>query len=95
MDGALVSVTRAHPHVAAVYTNGELARMPIPTLTRGTGPFPRTALSFDAERSGNVLILLDRAVTPIPEPMPNCYIATRHAVGGRRAACRCCSGARG
>lgn len=78
---ALVSIARAHPQVAAVYTNGELARMPMPTANaQDWSILDRVRASFDAERSGDVLILLDRAVTPIPEPMPGAYIATHGSV---------------
>lgn len=78
---ALVSIARAHPQVAAVYTNGELARMPMPTANaQDWSILDRVRASFNAERSGDVLILLDRAVTPIPEPMPGMYIATHGSV---------------
>lgn len=78
---ALVSIARAHPQVAAVYTNGELARMPMPTANaQDWSILDRVRASFDAQRSGDVLILLDRAVTPIPEPMPGAYIATHGSV---------------
>ena len=78
---ALVSIARAHPQVAAVYTNGELARMPMPTANaQDWSILDRVRASFNAERSGDVLILLDRAVTPIPEPMPGAYIATHGSV---------------
>jgi arylsulfatase A-like enzyme len=36
----------------------------------------RARASFDAARSGDVVVLLDREVTPIPEPMPGMYVAT-------------------
>ncbi|MDP3908429.1 alkaline phosphatase family protein [Novosphingobium sp.] len=74
---ALTMIARAHPQVAAVYTNGELARMPVPTANpQDWSLVDRVRASFDPARSGDVLILLDRAVTPIPEPMPGAYIAT-------------------
>ena len=78
---ALVSIARAHPQVAAVYTNGELARMPMPTANpQDWSILDRVRASFNAERSGDVLILLDRAVTPIPEPIPGMYVATHGSV---------------
>ena len=67
---------RAHPQVEAVLTREQLAAMPIPT-----GPVDRWTLaeraraSFDAERSGDLVILFRRTVTPIPRPGPG-YVAT-------------------
>ncbi|MGH6785308.1 MAG: alkaline phosphatase family protein [Novosphingobium sp.] len=74
---ALVSIAKAHPQVAAVYTHDELARTPLPT----GGPQDwslreRARASFDAERSGDVVILLDRAIVPIPEPVLGAFTAT-------------------
>jgi len=67
---------RAHPQVEAVLTREQLAAMPIPT-----GPVDRWSLaeraraSFDAERSGDLVVLFRRMVTPIPRPSPG-YVAT-------------------
>jgi predicted AlkP superfamily pyrophosphatase or phosphodiesterase len=73
----LLSRVRAHPQVAAVFTHEELANTPMP----GGSPQEwslrdRARASFDAARSGDVVVLLDREVTPIPEPMPGMYVAT-------------------
>jgi predicted AlkP superfamily pyrophosphatase or phosphodiesterase len=70
-SAALVSIAKAHPQVAAVFTHEELARTPIPS----GGPQEwtlkdRARASFDPQRSGDVVILLDRAITPIPEALP-------------------------
>lgn len=78
---ALAAIARAHPQVAAVYTNAELARTPMPSgNAQDWAILDRVRASFDPARSGDVLILLDRAVTPIPEPMPGAYIATHGSV---------------
>lgn len=74
---ALVDVARAHPQVAAVYTAQQLAERPVPTgNAQDWTLIDRARASFDAQRSGDVVILLDRAVTPIPEPMPGAFVAT-------------------
>ena len=36
----------------------------------------RVRASYDPQRSGDVLVVLDRAITPIPEAMPGMYVAT-------------------
>jgi predicted AlkP superfamily pyrophosphatase or phosphodiesterase len=74
--GALVEILKAHPQVAAAFTGKELAAAPMPSL----GPQDwslrdRARASYDAERSGDVVVLLDRAVVPIPSPGPG-YVAT-------------------
>jgi predicted AlkP superfamily pyrophosphatase or phosphodiesterase len=73
----LLTTLRAHPQVAAVFTHDELAATPVPTGSPQDWSLKeRARASFDAERSGDVVVLLDREVTPIPEPMPGQYIAT-------------------
>jgi predicted AlkP superfamily pyrophosphatase or phosphodiesterase len=57
---------RDHPQVAAVFTNDELARTPLPT----TAPekwslIERARASFDPQRSGDFVVLLKEHVTPI------------------------------
>ncbi len=78
---ALVAIVKAHPQVAAVFTRAELAQTPLPT----NGPQEwtlreRARASFDPERSGDVTVLLDRAVVPIPDPVPGAYVATHGSV---------------
>ena len=73
---ALLPMIKAHPQVAAVFTAQELAETPVPT----TGPQDwtlreRARASFDPMRSGDFVVLLDRAVVPIPDPSPG-YTAT-------------------
>ena len=74
---ALVGIAKAHPQVAAVYTHDELARTPLPT----GGPQDwslreRARASFNDERSGDVVVLLDRAIVPISDPVIGSYTAT-------------------
>ncbi len=66
---ALVAIVKAHPQVAEVFTRAELAAEPVP----GGSPQDwtlkqRARASFDPERSGDVVVLLDRSVVPIPDP---------------------------
>lgn len=73
----LLATLRAHPQVAAVFTRDELAATPVPTGSPQDWTLKeRARASFDAERSGDVVMLLDREVTPIPEPMAGQYVAT-------------------
>lgn len=68
-EAALVAAARAHPQVAAVFTSAELAATPAPTGSPQDWTLPQRArASFDPERSGDVVILLNRAVTPISDP---------------------------
>ena len=76
-SAALVSIVKANTQVAAVFTHEELARTPLPA----GGPQDwslkeRARASFDAERSGDIVILLDRAVVPISDPVIGSYTAT-------------------
>ncbi|MCW1404134.1 alkaline phosphatase family protein [Novosphingobium sp. MW5] len=66
---ALVAKLRAHPQVAAAYAAGELAATPMPTGSpQDWNLRDRARASFDPERSGDVVVLLDRAVSPISVP---------------------------
>ena len=69
---ALVS----HPQVAAVFTADELTKAPAPAGSPETWTLiDRARASFHAGRSGDAVILLDRAIVPIPKPAPG-YTAT-------------------
>ena len=66
----------AHPQVAAVFTADELAKAPAPAGSPETWTLvDRARASFYAKRSGDAVILLDRAIVPIPKPAPG-YTAT-------------------
>lgn len=80
-SAALVAIAKAHPQVAAVFTHEEMEKTPLPT----GGPQDwsirdRVRASFDASRSGDVIVLLDRAVVPIPDPVLGAYTATHGSV---------------
>ena len=68
----LIALVRQHPQqVAAVFTHDEIARTPVPAGSpQDWSLIERARLSFDAERSGDVYIVLNRAVVPIAEPHP-------------------------
>jgi len=66
----------SHPQIAAVFTADELARAPSPTGSPETWSLlDRARASFHPQRSGDAVILLDRAIVPIPRPGPG-YTAT-------------------
>ena len=74
---ALVALAKASPQVAAVFTFEELAKAPVPSGNPQDWTLKdRARASFDPARSGDVVILLDRAIVPIPEAIPGAYIAT-------------------
>lgn len=73
---ALLARLRANPQVAAAFAAGELAGIPTPTGSPQDWTLrDRARASFDPARSGDVVVLLDRAVVPIPEPAKG-YTAT-------------------
>ena len=73
----LVGILRAHPQVAAAFTGEELANTPLPTGNPQDWSLKdRARASYHPGRSGDVVLLLDRAVTPIAEPFPGAYVAT-------------------
>lgn len=73
---AALAAYRAHPQVAAVFSRDELSAAPPPS-----GPpdswtlIQRARASFDAERSGDFVVLLKPRVTPIADPSRG-YVAT-------------------
>jgi hypothetical protein len=79
---AAVAIYRNHPQVEAVFTKEELAAAPSPK-----GPvedwslIERAQASFDAERSGDFVVLLKRYVTPIPDTSMG-YFATHGSPWG-------------
>ena len=74
---ALLGIVRAHPQVAAAFTAEEIHKTPLPTGNPQDWTLKeRARASFDPARSGDVVILLDRAITPIPLEMTGIYIAT-------------------
>lgn len=66
---ALVAIARAHPQVAAAFSRAELTAAPQPSGSpQDWTLLERARASFDPERSGDVVILLNRAITPIADP---------------------------
>jgi predicted AlkP superfamily pyrophosphatase or phosphodiesterase len=77
----LLNLTRNHQQVAAVFTAAELAATPMPAGNPQDWTIKeRLRASFMAERSGDVLVALNRAVTPIPEPVAGAFVATHGSV---------------
>lgn len=73
---ALLAIARGHSQVAAAFSREELARTPLPTGNPQDWTLrDRARASFDVARSGDVVILLGRAIAPIPEPQLG-YTAT-------------------
>jgi len=63
-----VATYRRHPQVAAVFTRAELAAAPGPSGPPDTWSLiQRARASFDAERSGDFVVLLKPRVTPIAD----------------------------
>lgn len=76
VSASLVDLLKAHPQVAAVFTTKELAETPLPSGSPQDWSLKdRARASFDAQRSGDLVVLLDRAVMPIPGPYRG-YVAT-------------------
>ena len=74
---ALLAIVRGNRQVAAAFSSDELAKTPLPSGNPQDWSLKeRARASWDPVRSGDVVILLDRAITPIPEAMPGAYIAT-------------------
>ncbi len=74
---ALLGIVRAHPQVANAFSAEDLQKTPLPTGNPQDWTLKeRARTSFDPVRSGDVVILLDRAITPIPLELTGIYIAT-------------------
>lgn len=59
-------IYRAHPQVAAVFTQDELDRAPLPRSSPDKWSLiERVRASFDAQRSGDFIVVLNEHVTPI------------------------------
>lgn len=71
-----VAAYRAHPQVAAVFTKAELAAAPPPSGSPDRWSLlDRAKASFDPERSGDFIVLLQQRVTPIADTSRG-YVAT-------------------
>lgn len=77
---AALAAYRAHPQVEAVFTHDQLARTAIPTTTPDRWSLiERARASFDAQRSGEFVVLLKKDVTPIADTR-NGYVSTHGSV---------------
>ncbi|HEV2043314.1 MAG TPA: alkaline phosphatase family protein, partial [Sphingomicrobium sp.] len=77
---AALATYRAHPQVEAVFTNEQLARTPMPTTTPDQWTLiERARVSFDAQRSGDFVVLLKRDITPIADTKSG-YVSTHGSV---------------
>lgn len=73
---AAVAAYRADPQVEAVFTKDQLARTPSPHSSPDRWSLAeRARASFDAQRSGDLLVMLKRDITPIADPSKG-YVAT-------------------
>jgi predicted AlkP superfamily pyrophosphatase or phosphodiesterase len=73
---AVLAAYRASPQVEAVFTREQLARTAPPTSSPDRWTLvERARASFDPQRSGDLVVLLKRHVTPIANP-GNGYVAT-------------------
>jgi hypothetical protein len=71
----LLAIYRAHPQVEAVFTKDQLARTPMPSGNPVTWSLiQRVRASFDAERSGDLYVVLKPHITPIADTTR--YVAT-------------------
>lgn len=76
VSAALVAILKAHPQVEAVFTKDEIAASPYPSgAPQDLTLLQRARESFDAERSGDLVVLLKRAIAPIADGSKG-YVAT-------------------
>lgn len=76
VESAALSILRAHPQVQTVFTKAEIAAAPSPSGPPESWSLLQEArASFDAQRSGDLLLLLKPRITPIIDPTKG-YVAT-------------------
>ena len=72
---AAIAAFKAHPQVETVFTREQLAAAPSPTSPPNEWTLiDKARASFDAERSGDFVVLLKRDVQPVP--VTTSYVAT-------------------
>ncbi len=75
-----VAYFKAHPQVEKVFTKRQIARIPLATTSPDKWTVgERVRASFDAERSGDLYVVLKQYVSPIVEPGVG-YVATHGSV---------------
>ena len=69
VEAATLALLRGHPQVQAVFTKAQIAAAPSPSGPPESWTLLQEArASFDAERSGDLLLLLKPRITPIVDP---------------------------
>ena len=69
VEAATLALLRGHPQVEAVFTKAQIAAAPSPSGPPESWTLLQEArASFDAERSGDLLLLLKPRITPIVDP---------------------------
>ncbi len=77
---AALATYRAHPQVEAVFTHDQIAKTPMPTTTPDRWSLiERARASFDAQRSGDFVVLLKKNITPIADTKGG-YVSTHGSV---------------
>ena len=75
-----IAIFKAHPQVEAVFTSRQIARLPIPTESPDKwSTAQKIRASFDAQRSGDLYVVLKKYVSPITKPSEG-YVATHGSV---------------
>lgn len=70
-----VAIAKAHPQVAEVFTRAQIEHTPVPSGSPTSWtPIQRARVSFDAERSGDLMVMLKPRITPIADTKT--YVAT-------------------
>ena len=70
VEAATLALLRAHPQVETVFTRAQIAAAPSPSGPPESWSLLQEArASFDAERSGDLLLLLKPRMTPMPDPI--------------------------
>ncbi len=76
VEQAALAIARAHPQVYAAYGRDAVARTPMPSGDpKGWNVLQRLRASYDAKRSGDILIVLNPNIMPISAPSVG-YTAT-------------------
>jgi predicted AlkP superfamily pyrophosphatase or phosphodiesterase len=75
-----IAMFKSHPQVEEVFTSRQIARAPIPTESPEKWTIAeRLRASYDAQRSGDLYVVLKKYVSPIATPSTG-YVATHGSV---------------
>jgi predicted AlkP superfamily pyrophosphatase or phosphodiesterase len=76
-----IAMISAHPQVYRVFAREEIAAQPMPSgPPESWSTLDRLRASFNPERSGDFLVVLNPRVTPSPVALPGRYVATHGSV---------------